>query len=150
MFNSTAHIRSDELPKPPHSIDGLTSALDYKTSHKVKPPPLPKMDLPRSRSSEEAVMNILYNTPPLNLTPSKRKPPPLFFFLPLGCSSSNGHHCHDYATTATTDCDLDCDNGNTSLAAPALACPRPPMGTLAAARHACALMPSVGPSRCGK
>ncbi|KAH9002514.1 acetolactate synthase [Lactarius deliciosus] len=39
---------------PPPPIDDSTSALDYKTSHKVWPPPLPKMDLPRSRSAEEA------------------------------------------------------------------------------------------------
>ncbi|KAI9452483.1 hypothetical protein BJY52DRAFT_910144 [Lactarius psammicola] len=45
------------------------SALDYKTSHKVRPLPLPKMDLPRSRSTEEAVTNILYNTPPPSLQP---------------------------------------------------------------------------------
>ncbi|KAH9069871.1 hypothetical protein EDB83DRAFT_2518219 [Lactarius deliciosus] len=56
---------------PPPPIDDSTSALDYKTSHKVRPPPLPKMDLPRSRSAEEAVTNILYNTPPPSLQPYK-------------------------------------------------------------------------------
>ena len=71
-FASTARIRSDEPPKPPRPIDDSTSALDYKTSHKVKPPPLPKMDLPRSRSAEEAVTNILYNTPPPSLQPYKK------------------------------------------------------------------------------
>ncbi len=35
-FASTARIRSDEPPKPPRPIDDSTSALDYKTSHKVK------------------------------------------------------------------------------------------------------------------
>ena len=45
-FTSTARILSDEPPKPPRPIDDSTSALDYKNSHKVKPPPLPKMDLP--------------------------------------------------------------------------------------------------------
>ena len=71
-FASTARILSDEPPKPPRPIDDSTSALDYKTSHKVKPPPLPKMDLPRSRSAEEAVTNILYNTPPPSLQPFKK------------------------------------------------------------------------------
>ncbi|KAH9002502.1 small subunit of acetolactate synthase-domain-containing protein [Lactarius deliciosus] len=56
---------------PPPPIDDSTSALDYKTSHKVRPPPLPKTDLPRSRSAEEAVTNILYNTPPPSLQPYK-------------------------------------------------------------------------------
>ncbi|KAH9013135.1 hypothetical protein EDB85DRAFT_2296402 [Lactarius pseudohatsudake] len=41
-------------------------------SSTVRPPPLPKMDLPRSRSAEEAVTNILYNTPPPNLQPYKK------------------------------------------------------------------------------
>ncbi|KAF8473047.1 acetolactate synthase [Russula ochroleuca] len=68
----TARTLSDELPKPPRPIDDSTSALDYKTSHKVRPPPLPKMDLPRSRSAEEAVTNILYNTPPPSLQPYKK------------------------------------------------------------------------------
>ena len=71
-FNLTARIQSDELPKPPHSIDNLTSALDYKTSHKVKPPLLPKMDLPRSQSAEEAVTNILYNMPLPSPQPYKK------------------------------------------------------------------------------
>jgi len=69
----TARILSDGTPpKPPPPIDDSTSALDYKTSHKVRPPPLPKMDLPRSQSAEEAVTNILYNTPPPNLQPYKK------------------------------------------------------------------------------
>ena len=71
-FAFTARTLSDELPKPPRPIDDSTSALDYKTSHKVRPPPLPKMDLPRSRSAEEAVTNILYNTPPPSLQPYKK------------------------------------------------------------------------------
>src|SRR6266851_9487475 len=72
MFASTARIQSDEPPKPPHPIDDSTSALDYKTSNKVRPPPLPRMDLPRSRSAEEVVTNILYNTPPPSLQPYKK------------------------------------------------------------------------------
>ncbi|KAI0250178.1 acetolactate synthase [Lactifluus subvellereus] len=72
VLSSTARTLSDEPPKPPPPIDDSTSALDYKTSHKVRPPPLPKMDLPRSRSAEEAVTNILYNTPPPSLQPYKK------------------------------------------------------------------------------
>ncbi|KAI0301074.1 acetolactate synthase [Multifurca ochricompacta] len=71
-FSFTARTLSDEPPKPPRPIDDSTSALDYKTSHKIRPPPLPKMDLPRSRSAEEAVTNILYNTPPPSLQPYKK------------------------------------------------------------------------------
>ncbi|KAI0279370.1 small subunit of acetolactate synthase-domain-containing protein [Russula aff. rugulosa BPL654] len=71
-ISSTARRLSDEPPRPPRPIDDSTSALDYKTSHKVRPPPLPKTDLPRSRSAEEAVTNILYNTPPPSLQPYKK------------------------------------------------------------------------------
>ncbi|KAI0267089.1 small subunit of acetolactate synthase-domain-containing protein [Gloeopeniophorella convolvens] len=71
-FTTSARAQLDEPPKPPRPIDDSTSALDYKTSHKVRPPPLPKMDLPRSRSAEEAVTNILYNTPPPSLQPFKK------------------------------------------------------------------------------
>ncbi|EKM80832.1 hypothetical protein AGABI1DRAFT_105758 [Agaricus bisporus var. burnettii JB137-S8] len=59
-------------PQPPKPIDDSTSALDYKRSHRVRPPPLPAMDLPRKRSAEEAVTNILYNTPPPSLQPFKK------------------------------------------------------------------------------
>lgn len=38
----------------------------------MRPPPLPATDLPRSRSAEEAVTNILYNTPPPSLQPFKK------------------------------------------------------------------------------
>ncbi|PSR71766.1 hypothetical protein PHLCEN_2v12370 [Hermanssonia centrifuga] len=62
----------DHVPKPPPPIDDSTSALDYKTSHRARPPPLPAMDSPRSRTAEEAVTNILYNTPPPSLQPFKR------------------------------------------------------------------------------
>ncbi|KAF8070305.1 acetolactate synthase [Lyophyllum atratum] len=71
MFSSTLRV-ANEAPKPPKPIDDSTSALDYKRSHKVRPPPLPAMDLPRSRSAEEAVTNILYNTPPPSLQPFKK------------------------------------------------------------------------------
>ncbi|EKM54435.1 uncharacterized protein PHACADRAFT_258278 [Phanerochaete carnosa HHB-10118-sp] len=72
-FSSTARrLDSDNVPKPPPPIDDSTSALDYKRSHHARPPPLPTMDLPRSRTAEEAVTNILYNTPPPSLQPFKR------------------------------------------------------------------------------
>ncbi|KAL6308100.1 acetolactate synthase [Sparassis latifolia] len=62
----------DAPPKPPPPIDDSTSALDYKSSLRHRPPPLPAMDLPRSRTAEEAVTNILYNTPPPSLQPFKK------------------------------------------------------------------------------
>jgi acetolactate synthase-1/3 small subunit len=71
-FASTVHIRSDEPPKPPCPIVNSTSALDYKTSHQVWPPPLPKMDLPRSQSTEEAVTDILYNMSLPSLQPYEK------------------------------------------------------------------------------
>ncbi|KAF8257987.1 hypothetical protein EI94DRAFT_1625641 [Lactarius quietus] len=72
-LSTTARILSHGTPpKPPPPIDDSTSALNYKTSHKVWPPPLPKMDVPRSRSAEKAVMKIIYNTPPPSLQPYKK------------------------------------------------------------------------------
>ncbi|KAF9008001.1 small subunit of acetolactate synthase-domain-containing protein [Cyathus striatus] len=59
-------------PQPPKPIDDSTSALDYKRSHRIRPPPLPATDIPRPRSAEEAVTNILYNTPPPSLQPFKK------------------------------------------------------------------------------
>ena len=60
-------------PRPPKPIDDSTSALDYKSTLRHRPPPpLPAMDLPRSRTAEEAVTNILYNTPPPSLQPFKK------------------------------------------------------------------------------
>lgn len=74
--SSLTRFQNDEAPetppKPPKPIDDSTSALDYKSSHRVRPPPLPSMDLPRSRTAEEAVTNILYNTPPPSLQPFKK------------------------------------------------------------------------------
>ncbi|KAJ7188485.1 small subunit of acetolactate synthase-domain-containing protein [Mycena filopes] len=76
FLSSTTRLRADENgqrpPQPPKPIDDSTSALDYKQSHRTRPPPLPTMDLPRSRSAEEAVTNILYNTPPPSLQPFKK------------------------------------------------------------------------------
>ncbi|KAH9166260.1 acetolactate synthase [Lactarius sanguifluus] len=60
-LSSMVRILSDGTPpKPPPPIDDSTSALDYKTSHKVRPPPLPKMDRPRSRH----VLNCLVQNEP--------------------------------------------------------------------------------------
>lgn len=73
--SSLTRYQNDEVPeappKPPKPIDDSTSALDYKNTHRVHPPPLPSMDLPRARTAEEAVTNILYNTPPPSLQPFK-------------------------------------------------------------------------------
>lgn len=49
-----------------------TSAIEYKLTHpRRKPPPLPKIDIP-APSAEEAVTNILYNTPAPSPSPPKR------------------------------------------------------------------------------
>ncbi|KAJ7668406.1 small subunit of acetolactate synthase-domain-containing protein [Mycena polygramma] len=76
FLTSTTRLRADgeaqRPPQPPKPIDDSTSALDYKQSQRTRPPPLPTMDLPRSRSAEEAVTNILYNTPPPSLQPFKK------------------------------------------------------------------------------
>jgi hypothetical protein len=73
LFSSTA-VFSNVLkpPQPPKLIEDSTSALDYKRSQRIRPPPLPETDLPRSRTAEEAVTNILYNTPPPSLQPFKK------------------------------------------------------------------------------
>ncbi|KAI0356280.1 acetolactate synthase [Trametes cingulata] len=72
-FSSSLRRQEGEnAPKPPKPIDDSTSALDYKRTLRQRPPPLPSMDLPRSRSAEEAVTNILYNTPPPSLQPFKK------------------------------------------------------------------------------
>ncbi len=77
LFFSTVNARqqdssSQKPPQPPKPIDDSTSALDYKRVHRFRPPPLPVLDMPRTRSAEEAVTNILYNTPPPNLQPYKK------------------------------------------------------------------------------
>jgi len=76
FLSSTTRLRAEDesprAPQPPKPIDDSTSALDYKQTHRTRPPPLPTMDLPRSRSAEEAVTNILYNTPPPSLQPFKK------------------------------------------------------------------------------
>ncbi|KAF4621289.1 hypothetical protein D9613_000569 [Agrocybe pediades] len=77
LFSTTPNVRRPEngLPKPPQPpkpIDDSTSALEYKRWQRTRPPPLPATDVPRSRSAEEAVTNILYNTPPPSLQPFKK------------------------------------------------------------------------------
>ena len=73
LFSSTT-ISNNVLkpPQPPKPIDDSTSALDYKRSHRTRPPPLPATDVLRLRTAEEAVTNILYNTPPPSLQPFKK------------------------------------------------------------------------------
>jgi len=71
LYHSTPRL-ANTPPKPPKPINDSTSALDYKRFNKIRPPPLPAMDLPRSRTAEEAVTNILYNTPPPSLQPFKK------------------------------------------------------------------------------
>lgn len=69
---SACRAQGPQIPKPPRGVDDSTSALDYKQSHRMRPPPLPILDLPREITAEEAVSNILYNTPPPSLQPFKR------------------------------------------------------------------------------
>ncbi|KIM32451.1 hypothetical protein M408DRAFT_327016 [Serendipita vermifera MAFF 305830] len=70
---SSPAYAADNLSRPPRSIEDSTSALDYKYAHRrARPPPLPASELPRSRSAEEAVTNILYNTPPPSTEPFKK------------------------------------------------------------------------------
>jgi len=70
---STPSPAADILSNPPRTIEDSTSALDYKFSHRrARPPPLPASDAPRPMSAEEAVTNILYNTPPPSTEPYKK------------------------------------------------------------------------------
>ncbi|GAA95146.1 hypothetical protein E5Q_01801 [Mixia osmundae IAM 14324] len=75
--SSAAHQRAqhDEPTapgKPTKPVQSATSALDYKMSHPAKRPPrLPTIDPPKW-SAEEAVTNILYNTPPPSNQPFVR------------------------------------------------------------------------------
>lgn len=74
-LTSSSGLKNEDavkLPQPPKPIDDSTSALEYKRLQRARPPPLPAMDLPRSRTAEEAVTNILYNTPPPSLQPFKK------------------------------------------------------------------------------
>ncbi|KAF9516642.1 hypothetical protein BS47DRAFT_1371630 [Hydnum rufescens UP504] len=64
--------QTDQQQQAPRTADDSTSALAYKEQQRSRPPPLPATDLPRARSAEEAVTNILYNTPPPSLQPYKK------------------------------------------------------------------------------
>ena len=71
--SSSVRAQADENSnRPPRIADDSTSALAFKEQQRSRPPPLPATDLPRARSAEEAVTNILYNTPPPSLQPYKR------------------------------------------------------------------------------
>jgi hypothetical protein len=60
----TTRILSNEIPpKPLPQLDNLTYALDYKTSHKARPLPLPKVDLPRSRFADEVATRVATSIP---------------------------------------------------------------------------------------
>ncbi|WVQ85035.1 acetolactate synthase, small subunit [Cryptococcus sp. DSM 104549] len=59
-------------PTPPKPIDDSTSALDYKLHRPARRLPHLVTQHPRSPSAEEAVTNILYNTPPPSTEPFKR------------------------------------------------------------------------------
>ena len=76
VARSTASIlrrHNSSSSTPPKSVEDSTSAIAYKSSvRRTRPPPLPATDLPRIRSAEEAVTNILYNTPPPSQQPFKK------------------------------------------------------------------------------
>ena len=57
---------------PPPAVEDSTSALTYRRMVPHRPPPLPVMDLPHVRSAEEAVTDIIYNTPTPSLQPFKK------------------------------------------------------------------------------
>nr|ODN89782.1 acetolactate synthase, small subunit [Cryptococcus depauperatus CBS 7855] len=63
---------SNRGPAPPKPIDDSTSALDYKLHKTGRRLPHLVTQHPRSPSAEEAVTNILYNTPPSSNEPFKR------------------------------------------------------------------------------
>ncbi|ORX37234.1 small subunit of acetolactate synthase-domain-containing protein [Kockovaella imperatae] len=63
---------SSNPPKAPKSIDDSTSALDYKMHRPIRRMPHVTTPPPRAPSVEEAVTNILYNTPPPSTEPYKR------------------------------------------------------------------------------
>ncbi|QRW11388.1 acetolactate synthase, small (regulatory) subunit [Ceratobasidium sp. AG-Ba] len=70
---SSSTLRAKDSNRPPPPIEDSTSALDYKSSQRrYVPPPLPATSIPRSRTAEEAVTNILYNTPPPSSEPFKK------------------------------------------------------------------------------
>lgn len=70
--SSVPHRAEGNSSRPPRTADDSTSALAYKQQLRGRPPPLPATDVARERSAEEAVTNILYNTPPPSLQPYKK------------------------------------------------------------------------------
>jgi acetolactate synthase-1/3 small subunit len=72
-FATSAARAADKPPAPPKPIDDSTSALDYKMHRPARRlAHLATMSHPRAASAEEAVTNILYNTPPPSTEPFKR------------------------------------------------------------------------------
>lgn len=71
-FSTVVPQRAPSSKKPTH-LDDATSALDYKLSHPHHRNSFPTIDhgarTPRPWSAQEAVSNILYNTPPPNDEP---------------------------------------------------------------------------------
>jgi hypothetical protein len=70
--SSSSNHAEPNARRPPRTADDSTSALAYKQQQRGRPPPLPATDIARERSAEEAVTNILYNTPPPSLQPYKK------------------------------------------------------------------------------
>ncbi|OAV87302.1 hypothetical protein PTTG_04976 [Puccinia triticina 1-1 BBBD Race 1] len=71
-FSAQKEPTNPAAPAAPASASpSATSALDYKLSHPRKRAPLPAID-PPSWSAEQAVTNILYNTPPPSTQPLAR------------------------------------------------------------------------------
>ncbi|WWC88559.1 acetolactate synthase, small subunit [Kwoniella dendrophila CBS 6074] len=69
--SSTAPVQA-KGPAAPKPIDDSTSALDYKIHKTARRLPHLATPNPRTPSAEEAVTNILYNTPPPSNEPYKR------------------------------------------------------------------------------
>ncbi|KAG9288681.1 hypothetical protein G9A89_004300 [Geosiphon pyriformis] len=69
---NTSSNFSNRLLSPHLHTESATSAITYKLKHpRQKPPPLPQINTP-TPSAEEAVTNILYNTPGPSRAPAKR------------------------------------------------------------------------------
>ncbi|EJD52542.1 acetolactate synthase [Auricularia subglabra TFB-10046 SS5] len=71
LLSARRSLASSATAASPRPTEDSTSAIDYKSAHRSRPPPLPQSS-PRSMSAEEAVTNILYNTPPPSLEPFKK------------------------------------------------------------------------------
>ncbi|OWZ26985.1 acetolactate synthase, small subunit [Cryptococcus neoformans] len=72
LQQTATRCASTKTPAPPKPIDDSTSALDYKLHKHGRRLPHLVTQHPRSPSAEEAVTNILYNTPPPSTEPFKR------------------------------------------------------------------------------